>query len=194
LQYHKINIEHDDEGLSIRIENDRKSLFSAIASIPEGRQRLVLKLPRKIDLQMSGANGKIKIGEIQGRIGMNGINGEIKASRIAGETEIHGVNGGIDVSFAPLNGNGIEFGSVNGNIEMRFEGEVNAELNTWGINGQVNADLPNVQNKDNEEPGRGRFKARIGSGGTQIRINGINGNVSLSKAQKPASAAKVASK
>ena len=195
LQYHKINIQHDEEGLSIRVEDDRKSLFSAIASIPEGRQRVVLKLPRKIDLQMSGANGKISVSEIQGRVRMDGINGEIKASRIAGETEIHGINGGIDLSFAPLNGNGIEFGGVNGNIDLRFEGEVNADVNTWGVNGQVNADLPNVQNKDHEEPGRGRFKARIGTGGTQIRINGINGNVNLMKAEKTKStAAKVASK
>jgi DUF4097 and DUF4098 domain-containing protein YvlB len=126
---------------------------------------------------------------------MDGINGEIKATRIAGETELHGINGGVDLSFAPLNGNGIEVGGVNGNIDLRFEGEVNAELNAWGVNGQVNADLPDVQNKNNDEPGRGRYRARIGSGGTQIRVNGINGNVNLSKAQRPAAnAAKVASK
>ncbi|MEP7339431.1 MAG: hypothetical protein ABI977_16960 [Acidobacteriota bacterium] len=194
-QYHQIEIVLHDNTLVIRVENDRKSIFSAIGSRPEGRQRVVLKLPRKIDLELRGTNGKVAIGEIQGQLRMNGINGEIKATRIAGETEIHGLNGGLDVSFAPLSGNGIEIGGVNGNIDLRFEGEVNADVNTWGINGQVNADLPDVQNKNNEEPGSGRFKARIGTGGTQIRINGINGNVNLMKAEKAKSTtAKVASK
>ncbi len=194
LQYRKINIEHSDDNLTIRVEDDRKSIFSSIGSQPEGHQRVVLKLPRKIDLELKGANGKIAIGEILGHLRMSGINGEIKATRIAGETEIHGLNGGLDASFAPLSGNGIELGGINGNIDLRFEGDVNADLNAWGVNGQINADLPNVQNKNNDEAGRGRMKARIGTGGTQIRVNGVNGNVNLSKAQKPASAAKVASK
>lgn len=195
LQYNKINIEHSDDNLTIRVENDRKSIFSSIGSKPEGHQRVVLKLPRKIELELNGANGKIAIGEILGQLRMNGINGEIKATRIGGETEIHGLNGGLDASFAPLTGNGIELGGINGNIDLRFEGEVNADLNAWGVNGQINADLPNVQHKDNEEAGRGRMKARIGTGGTQIRVNGINGNVSLSKAQKSTTgAAKLASK
>ena len=194
-QYHQIKIDLHDNTLVIRVENDRKSIFSSIGSQPESHQRVVLKLPRKIDLELRGANGKIMIGEILGQVRMNGINGEIKAVRIAGETEIHGLNGGLDASFAPLNGNGIEVGGINGNIDLRFEGEVNADLNAWGVNGQINADLPDVQNKNNDEAGRGRMKARIGTGGTQIRVNGVNGNVSLSKAQKSAtSAAKVASK
>ncbi|MDQ3011249.1 MAG: DUF4097 domain-containing protein [Acidobacteriota bacterium] len=194
-QYHQVKVEVHDNTLLIRVENDRKSIFSAIGSRPEGHQRVVLKLPRKIDLELSGANGKIAIGEIMGQLRMNGINGEIKATRIAGETEIHGLNGGLDASFAPLSGNGIELGGINGNIDLHFEGEVNADLNAWGINGQINADLPNVQNKNNDEAGRGRMKARIGTGGTQIRVNGVNGNVNLSKTQRPAaSAAKVASK
>ncbi|MEO6727251.1 MAG: hypothetical protein ABIU20_05620 [Blastocatellia bacterium] len=194
-QYHQVKIDLHDNTLVIKVENDRKSIFSSIGSQPESHQRVVLKLPRKIDLELSGANGKIAIGEIRGQLRMNGINGEIKATRIAGETEIHGLNGGLDASFAPLSGNGIELGGINGNIDLRFEGEVNADLNAWGVNGQINADLPNVQNKNNDEAGRGRMKARIGTGGTQIRVNGVNGNVNLSKAQKTAaSAAKVAGK
>jgi len=195
LQFHKVNIEQDEDSLNIRVEGDRKSIFSALASIPEGHQRVVLKLPRKVELFLSGTNGKVKVGEIQGRIRMDGINGEIRATRIAGETTVHGINGGVDLSFAPLNGNGIEVGGINGNIDLRFEGEVNAEVNAFGVNGQINADLPGVQNKNDDESGRGRYRARIGSGGTQIRVNGINGNVNLSKAQRPAAnAAKLASK
>jgi len=192
-QYRKVNIEVHDQVLVIRIENDRKSLFSAMAKIPEGRQRVVMKLPRKMDFEANGISGDVTLGELRGSIELHGINGLIKAARVAGKTEIDGVNGGIDMTFAPLGGNGIEINGVNGNIDLRFDGEVNADLNTWGINGQITPDLPGLENNA-EESGRGRMKARIGSGGTQIRIGGINGNVTLAKAGKSGAAVKTAAK
>jgi len=192
-QYHQVNVHLRDNTLVISIENDRKSIFSSIGSRPEGHQRVVLKLPREVDMEIRGTNGPVALGELKGELNLDGINGQIKASRVAGVTRIRGVNGGVDMAFAPLSGKGIEIGGVNGNIDLHFEGEVNADLNTWGINGNVEQDLPNVENKT-EEPRRGRVKARIGTGGTQIEISGINGNVTLAKAEKSGAAVKTASK
>lgn len=182
-QYRQVKIEQEDNRLVISVEGDRKSIFSSLGRIPEGRQRVVLKLPRKIDFEVSGTNGNVTAGEIQGRVGLYRVNGQIKMTRVNGATELNGVNGGIDVAFAPLTGNGVEIRGVNGNIDLRFEGEVNADLDTWGINGNVEPDLPGVAPKE-EEPRRGRMRARIGSGGTRIEISGVNGNVKLMKAEK----------
>jgi len=193
-QYRQVRIEQEDDTLSVRIESDRKSLFSAIGSIPEGRQRVIMKLPRKVDLEIRGANGNVTVGEIQGRMEMSGVNGKIKAARVAGATQINGCNGGIDVAFAPLTGNGISINGINGNIDLSFEGEVNADLNAWGITGQIHPDLPGIESRNDEES-QSRLRARIGTGGTQIRIGGINGNVNLVKAGKAgATAAKAAAK
>ena len=193
--YRKVKIEHEGKRLHIGIENDRKSLFSSIGTIPPGRQRVVMKIPRKIELLDSwGINGPVTLGETTARIEMRNINGLLKASRVAGQFELGNINGGIEVTFAPLSGKSIEISDVNGNIDLRFEGAVNADLNAWSITGQLNPELPDVQTRD-EEQSRGRLKARIGTGGTQIRVSGINGNVNLLKADKaPATAAKVASK
>ncbi|MEK7834372.1 MAG: hypothetical protein AAB401_25010, partial [Acidobacteriota bacterium] len=115
-------------------------------------------------------------------------------ARFAGQTSFGNINGGIDATFAQLNGKGLEVFDVNGNVDLRFEGEVNADLNAWSIIGKLNPELPDVQ-AGNEEPGRDRLKARIGTGGTQIRINNINGNVNLLKAEKTStSSAKAAGK
>lgn len=192
--YRKVNIEQQENRLRIGIENDRKSLFSTLGKIPEGRQRVVLKIPRKVNFNSYNVNGNVTLGEIQGRVGLHEINGQIKAARFAGQTAFGNINGGIDATFAQLNGKGLEVFDVNGNVDLRFEGAVNADLNAWSITGQLNPDLPNVE-ASNEEPGRGRLKARIGTGGTQIRINNINGNVNLLKAEKTSTqSAKVASK
>ncbi len=193
--YRKVKIEHEGKRLQIGIENDRKSLFSSIGAIPAGRQRVVMKIPRQIERFDSwGINGPVTLGETTARIEMHNINGLLKAARVAGQFELNSANGGIEVTFAPLSGKSIAISDVNGNIELRFEGAVNADLNAWSINGQLNPELPDVQARD-EEQSRGRLKARIGTGGTPIRVSGVNGNVNLLKADKaPASAAKVASK
>lgn len=186
-QYRKVKIEQAEDRLFIAVEGDRKSIFSALGRIPEGHQRVVLKLPRKIDFEVGGTNGNVTIGEIQGRVGLYRVNGQIKVARAAGATELNGINGGIDVTFAPLMGNGIEIRGVNGNITLRFEGEVNADLDAWGVNGNVEPELPGFVPKE-DEPRHGRTRARIGSGGTHIEISGVNGNVKLGKAEKPVAA------
>jgi hypothetical protein len=182
LQFHQMNIEHGEKGLTIRTESDRKSIFSALGSQPEGRQRVLLRLPKKIDFETNGINGDVEIvGDLNGRAEIRGVTGSVKTGRINGETDITGINGSVDVTFAPLTGKSIEMRGVNGNIEMRFEGEVNAEIRGRGVNGQIQADLPNVEKPDGEErPGRTRL--RIGTGGTSIELTGINGNVHLVKA------------
>jgi DUF4097 and DUF4098 domain-containing protein YvlB len=188
LQSRKINIEHDPKkGLTIRVENERRSIFSALGVIPEGRQRVILRLPKQVDIETNGLNGNFTAGEIRGRVELHGISGEIKVARANGNTSIGGVNGEIDLTFAPLAGKKIELSGINGNIDLRFEGEVNADVSTWGVNGNVDADLPNVE-RDETEPRRGRIKARIGTGGTKIEAHGVNGNIRLAKAEKPGAA------
>lgn len=191
--YRKVRIEQErDNRLVVRIENDRKSLFSSLGAIPEGRQRVVMKIPRKVDFESYGVSGNVTLGEILGRVELRDVNGLVKASRIAGVSEFGNINGGIDATFAPLNGKGVEVYDVNGNVDLHFEGDVNADLNAWSINGHLNPDLPDVQAR-NEDQGRGRLKARIGTGGAQIKVGNVNGNINLLKAQKaPSSSAKVA--
>jgi DUF4097 and DUF4098 domain-containing protein YvlB len=156
--------------------------------IPEGRQRVILRLPKQINLETRETNGDVTIGEIRGNLGMHGVNGQIKVARATARTGLSSVNGGIDVTFAPLDRKKVEVEEVNGNVELRFEGEVNADLNSWGINGNLNPELPNVE-RNETEPRRGRMKARIGHGGTVIEISGVNGNVRLAKAEKSGEAA-----
>lgn len=194
LQFRRINLEHQPDYLGIRVEDDRRSIFSALGSIPDGRQRVILKLPRKVALETDGVNGHVTIGEIEGSVGIRGVNGPVNIAQASGAASFRGVNGNIDATVAKLTGDGIDLSGVNGNTNLRFIGEVNANVEARGMNGRVEADLPNVEVRKGER-GYGRYEARIGTGGVQIEIRGVNGNVYLSKAEKPtASAAKVAAK
>jgi hypothetical protein len=80
--------------------------------------------------------------------------------------------------LATIGQDGVKFSGVNGNIELRFSENVNASLTTHGMNGQVTSDLQNVVvNKSSY----GNYSAQIGSGGSSISANGINGNIRLSR-------------
>jgi hypothetical protein len=184
LQFRKIKIEHDPVELRISVENERHGFFGALSSRGEGRQRVMLKLPRKIKLETNGVNGDVAIGEIDGGVDFHGVNGKINIAQATGGASFHGINGKIDATIAKLsNGNEIELNGVNGNTTLRFIGEVNADVEARGHNGRVESDLPNLQeNKD--ERRYGRYSARIGTGGPQIEIHGVNGNILLTKAEK----------
>jgi hypothetical protein len=56
---------------------------------------------------------------------------------------------------------------------------VNADFDAHGMNGRVISDLPNVA-IDKEK--RGKFWARIGTGGAGITAKGINGNIRFTRA------------
>jgi hypothetical protein len=183
LQFRQINIEHQPDRLRIRIENDRKSVFSALGSIPEGRQRVMLKIPRSARFRTNGLNGNLTAGEFDSKVEINGVNGQVKIGRSTGEANFHGINGNIDAIVAKLSDQGISIAGVNGDTNLRFIGDVNATIEAAGFNGEVKPDLPNVEIQPGES-NFGFYKARIGNGGVRTKINGVNGNVSLGRAEK----------
>ncbi|HKC86866.1 MAG TPA: DUF4097 family beta strand repeat-containing protein [Blastocatellia bacterium] len=194
LQFRKIKIAHDPSELSIGLEGDRRSVFSAFGSIPEGRQRVILKLPRKVSFTTNGVNGDVTVGEIEGGVDARGVNGKINIAQATGGMSFRNVNGKIEATVAKLStGKEIDIQGVNGNTTLRFIGEVNADVEARGHNGRVESDLPNLE-ESKDEKRYGRYSARIGTGGTRISIRYVNGNVSLTKAEKPSAAAKVATK
>jgi len=173
LNYHKIIIEPSANSLVIRgeKENDRGN--------HNVRQRVTLKLPRQVDMTVSGVNGATKVGEIDGPVKLSGINGSVEVAQALGYSDISGINGRVRVNIAQLSDRGIRVSGVNGGVELRFAEDLNADLEVNGINGSVNADVPNVMVMGKID--RQNFRAKIGNGGTPIIVKGVNGSVTLGR-------------
>lgn len=150
---------------------------------PEIRHRVVLRLPRKANLEIRGIDGDVTVDGVSGHLEIAEVTGNVRATRAASPIVVGGnVNGGVDITFAPLTDANIKICcDINGDVNLRFEGEVNAELITWSVNGAVKPDLPNVEIR---KPvwGRLKAKARIGNGGSVIEVHDVNGNITLSNA------------
>jgi len=181
LNYHKIIVEATPNGLVVRGEKEDRSERSERGGRDrQVRQRVTLKLPRQVDLGVSGVNGRVNVGEIEGPVRLSGINGSANVAQAVGYSELSGINGHVRVTISRLSEQGIRVSGINGGVELRFTDDVNADLDVTGINGPVNADLPNVTLTG--KLNRQNVHAKIGTGGSPIRVNGINGSVKLTRA------------
>jgi DUF4097 and DUF4098 domain-containing protein YvlB len=183
----KAQIKYENNQLQIRgNDRDNHSIWDEITGDDDLRTRITLKLPRKLEqLSIRGCNGRVNVGDIEGRVEANGINGKVTLAKTAGAVELGGINGKIEVTLAKLAKDGINIHGVNGNIDLKFLEEVNAEVEMHGSNGRVKADLPNVKVTEQKH---GRYRATIGTGGPTVEVNGTNGNLWLTRAGTASSA------
>ncbi|HEV8486358.1 MAG TPA: hypothetical protein VGV87_22630 [Blastocatellia bacterium] len=177
LEYHKIVIEQAPNRLVVRGEKDNDRKWSGRGH--ELRQRVMMKIPRQVDLTASGINGKATVGAIDGPVRLSGINGKVDVAQARGYSEISGINGRVSITITGLGERGIHVSGINGGVELRFAEDLNADLDVSGVNGAVNTDVANVTIQGKID--RSNFRARIGLGGSPISISAVNGRVHLSR-------------
>lgn len=179
LEYRQVKIEHGPDRLDIFVESrgERSVFFSIFSSTPEGRQRVMLKLPRQIELTANNVNGPVTVGEIAGAVRLNGINGRVKLAQASNSAVLAGINGSIEATITKLGGDGVHVNGVNGNIELRFADALNADLFVRGVNGRIDPNLPNMTMKGKSN--RSNLIAQVGTGGAPVVVSGVNGNVRL---------------
>lgn len=179
LEFRKVLVEQTAAGLVVRGEKDSNGM----GRNRDVRQRVTLSLPRQIDLGVSGVNGRVGVGEVDGPVKLSGINGKVEVAQAMGYSNISGINGRVKITLARLGEQGIHVSGVNGGVELFFAEDLNADLDVTGINGSVNADVANVTIFGKVD--KQNFHAKIGSGGSPIKVSGINGHVKLSRVGAP---------
>ncbi|MGH9854823.1 MAG: hypothetical protein ACREBD_33750 [Blastocatellia bacterium] len=175
MERRPIIIEDTPSSLTIRVEEDR-----------EGRRRgwdrgwvnheVRLKLPKSINLKISGVNGKVDVGAIAGEVGVSGVNGGVMVAQAGTATQLSGINGGISVSLLRLGEGGLRVSGINGGVKIGLPSETSAEIDVHSVNGGINSDLPVTVIG---EVKRGQLRGRVGDGGPPITITGVNGGVTL---------------
>ncbi len=143
-------------------------------------EQVTLKLPRQVALAARGVNGSVIVGDLDGSIVVTGVNGKVEIGQATGSAEFRGINGNIAVALRTLDKGGLRLSGINGNIELRLAASVNADLEAHGMNGSVRSDVPEITVEKSEHGNK--YWAHIGTGGNEIKVSGINGNVRLTRA------------
>ncbi|HEX4946988.1 MAG TPA: DUF4097 family beta strand repeat-containing protein [Blastocatellia bacterium] len=178
----------DDELKIYGNQRDREiGIWDHVTGDDELRTRVTLKLPRKVEFHTWRVNGQINLGEIEGRVEVGNVNGKVLVAKAVGSANFNNINGKVEAGIANLNKDGIEVHQINGNVDLKFLDEANVNVEAHGLNGRVNAEVPNVKVERQE---RQYYRATIGSGGPEIRVGRMNGNLNLLRAGQVAKSEK----
>lgn len=140
-----------------------------------------VRLPRGVKLLVSTVNGSLDIQGARAEVEANTVNGSIEVATSVGPVSARTVNGSIMARMTTLaSDRDMEFGTVNGDIEVEVPENFHADLEMSTVNGRLESDFPlSIQGRLNPR----NIKARIGNGGRTIDFGTVNGNVELRKAR-----------
>lgn len=192
LEYSNVNIDGSASNLVVSCDNrGGHGFWRWLWGGGNVRQEVTLTLPRRVELLTKGVNGPVNVGEVDGPVSVEGINGRVEVAGSSGRVSMKGINGQVKFAVAHLGQDGMDIKGVNGNIEVRFKELVDADIDVKGNNGGLTLNVPNVTMQ--ERQGHSSMRARLGSGGTQIDIKGVNGQIRF-ESDAPASANTTAAK
>jgi Toastrack DUF4097 len=140
--------------------------------------RVLLSLPRYVDLSVHGVSGPINIGEIEGALRISGNSGNINLAQSGSGSRITGNSGTTTIKLRKLDAGGLELSGNSGAINLVVDEELNVVAKVTGLSGTVSSELPNVKFT---KTGPADYYARIGSGGPTITVDGSSGSVLLSR-------------
>jgi hypothetical protein len=150
-----------------------------------------LQVPRDIDIKIKTVNeGRVSVRDINGSFLVRNVNGDIQIHNIAGSGTARTVNGPVKVSFRQNPREASDFQTVNGNIELQFARDLSADFRFKTFNGGIYSDFPvtalPVAGMQQERHGAkvvfraDRYTgARIASGGPQIKVENLNGDIRI---------------
>jgi len=155
-----------------------------------------VRVPRDIKLDLRTVNkSNITVEGTSGDFKVSNVNGGIEMREVQGSGSIHTVNGPVKVTFARNPTGATSFKSVNGTLDVTFRPGLNADVKMKTMNGGMYTDFPvsaTPVGATQAERRNGKFVwhsnrmtgVRIGSGGTELSFETLNGDVLIKSREK----------
>jgi DUF4097 and DUF4098 domain-containing protein YvlB len=142
-----------------------------------GSVEYTLTVPRKARLdEIKLINGSLEVTGLQGEVRASCINGKLMARGLGGEARLSTVNGKLDANFehaaAP-----VELSSVNGSIDLTLPSDAKASIEANTVHGGIDNDF-GLHANDHRFVGHD-LRGELGGGGTEIRLNNVNGRIDI---------------
>lgn len=137
-------------------------------------------------LSVGAVDGLVQIGSVGGRVSLARASRQVEVKTVTGDLtighasdslDITGVGGPVSIGISKLGQGGVQIQTVTGQVELRFKDELNAQLSTDTVVGELSLDVPNVTIQS--RPGPSSIRAQIGRGGPPIKISSVSKNVRL---------------
>ena len=171
----RIKTEYPDESQNFRSDEGR---YNNPATV-----EYTLTVPRKAVLEsIELVNGSIDIEGVEGNVKASSINGKVEARGLMGEAKLSTINGQLHATFTQLDeSKPISLNSVNGSVSLIIPSNANAAIRAGTVHGGISSDF-GLKVKDGEYVGHS-MNGQIGTGGPRIKLNNVNGGISVNHAQ-----------
>jgi DUF4097 and DUF4098 domain-containing protein YvlB len=131
------------------------------------------------DVTLNSASGDVSLSEVTGKIKANAASGSIALTGITGSVQANTASGDIKAVFEGVTaGEPLEFSTANGDVEIEFKTDINADLDIETIKGDIEIDEKFQISLEKQIVGQ-RASGRIGTGGQRLKINTVNGDVKV---------------
>lgn len=153
-----------------------------------------IKVPQKTNIFIKTVtDGDIKVTGVEGEFEVRNVNGKITLDNISGSGMAHTVNGEVKVSFTRNPESDCSFKTINGDIEVAFAQNLSADFRLKSDFGDAYSDFPvsylPASSIATTERKNGKFiyksnrfiDVRIGSGGPEIKMDTLNGDILINK-------------
>lgn len=156
--------------------------------------RFTIKLPRGVPLDASTVNGALEIDGVSAPVDASTVNGRIQVRTAMGPVNASTVNGSIEAFMEALRGGDVELGTVNGSVTVALPTTLSARLDAQTVNGRVETEFP-VQLTGRISPRQlrgtigGAPAAGAGAELRTLKLNTVNGSITIRRAESPPSAA-----
>jgi DUF4097 and DUF4098 domain-containing protein YvlB len=179
----KIEIDSRNASLSIRTKYpDHDHTWNWGSHNNPATVEYTLTVPRTARLdEIKLINGALDLAGVRGEVNASCINGRLEAHNLAGPARLSTINGRLDARFDALAGNSVELNSVNGSVELTIPSDSNAEVEANTVSGGINNDF-GLHVNHHQFVGHG-LRGELGTGGTRIKLNNVNGRIEINHAQ-----------
>ena len=153
LEYHKIEVKQTDNSLVVKGIQEPEQRRAENIRV---NHRVILKLPRRIDLTVISISGWINIADVDGQTVVSSISGSANIGNIGGQLQVSSISGSVEVGDV---GAEARVNSVSGNLRVGNVGgearvndisgnlrlaQVNGSLEVSSVSGSLNATLLNL--------------------------------------------------
>lgn len=126
--------------------------------------------------KINTVNANITVTGVQGAVNLDTVNGSIQATGLRGDARLDSVNGNLSAKFGSLDKvQNVKLESVNGRAEITLPKGASATISTRSVNGSTHVDQAIKLDKS----GRLGVSGQIGTGGPSIRLETVNGAISI---------------
>ncbi len=152
--------------------------------------RYEVLVPPTLTLSLTTVNGGVDVEGVTGPVELETVNGGITARTVAGLRRAETVNGSVKLALGGVAPAGATIETVNGSVSVSMPDSQRADVSVRTVNGGI--DVEGFANVDRAERKRRHYEGRLNGGGPTLRVETVNGGVSISGAQAatpPATAA-----